>query len=53
MARPGDRVVHIEDISRAFLTMLEAPRELVHDEAFNVGRQEDNVQVRHVAEMVL
>ena len=44
--------MHIEDISRAFLAMLEAPRELVHDEAFNVGRQEDNVQVRDIAEMV-
>ena len=44
--------MHIEDISRAFLAMLEAPRELVHDEAFNVGRAEDNVQVRHIAEMV-
>jgi len=44
--------VHIEDISRAFLAMLEAPREKVHDEAFNVGREEDNVQVRDIAEMV-
>jgi nucleoside-diphosphate-sugar epimerase len=44
--------VHVEDISRAFLAMLEAPRELVHDEAFNVGRQEDNMQVRGIAEMV-
>jgi nucleoside-diphosphate-sugar epimerase len=49
---PWRPLVHIEDISRAFLAMLEAPRELVHDEAFNVGRQEDNVQVRNVAEMV-
>ena len=32
--------------------MLEAPRELVHDEAFNVGRPQDNVQVRDIAEMV-
>jgi len=32
--------------------MLEAPRELVHDEAFNVGRAEDNVQVRDIAELV-
>ena len=32
--------------------MLEAPRDLVHDEAFNVGRPEDNVQVRDIAEMV-
>ena len=44
--------MHVEDISRSFLAMLEAPRELVHDEAFNVGRAEDNVQVREIAELV-
>jgi nucleoside-diphosphate-sugar epimerase len=49
---PWRPLVHIEDISRAFLAVLEAPRELVHDQAFNVGRQEDNVQIRDVAEMV-
>ena len=49
---PWRPLVHIEDISRAFLAMLEAPREKVHDEAFNVGRAEDNVQVRDIAEMV-
>ena len=49
---PWRPLVHIEDISRAFLAALEAPRELVHDEAFNVGRQEDNVQVREIADMV-
>jgi nucleoside-diphosphate-sugar epimerase len=49
---PWRPLVHIEDISRAFLVMMEAPRELVHNEAFNVGRPEDNVQVRAIAEMV-
>jgi nucleoside-diphosphate-sugar epimerase len=49
---PWRPLVHIEDISRAFLAMLEAPRELVHNEAFNVGRAVDNVQIRQVAEMV-
>jgi nucleoside-diphosphate-sugar epimerase len=49
---PWRPLVHIEDISRAFLAVLEAPRERVHDEAFNVGRAEDNVQIRDVAEMV-
>jgi nucleoside-diphosphate-sugar epimerase len=49
---PWRPLVHIEDISRAFLVMLEAPRELVHDEAFNVGRAQDNLQVRDIAEMV-
>jgi len=49
---PWRPLVHIEDICRAVLATLEAPRELVHDEAFNVGRPEDNVQVRDIAEMV-
>ena len=49
---PWRPLVHIEDISRAFLAMLEAPRELVHNEAFNVGRAHDNVQVRDIAELV-
>jgi nucleoside-diphosphate-sugar epimerase len=49
---PWRPLVHVEDICRAFLAMLEAPRELVHNEAFNVGRAEDNVQVRDIAELV-
>ena len=49
---PWRPLVHIEDISRAFLAVLEAPREVVHDQAFNVGRAEDNVQVRDIAELV-
>lgn len=49
---PWRPLVHIEDISRAFLAVLEAPRQLVHNEAFNVGRQSDNVQVRDIAQMV-
>jgi nucleoside-diphosphate-sugar epimerase len=49
---PWRPLVHIEDISRAFLAMLEAPREAIHNQAFNVGRTEDNVQIRDVAEMV-
>src|SRR5215475_9767453 len=49
---PWRPLVHVEDISRAFLAVLEAPRELVHDEAFNVGRPQDNVQVRDIADLV-
>jgi len=49
---PWRPLVHVEDICRAFLAALEAPRELVHNEAFNVGRAEDNVQVRDIAEIV-
>lgn len=49
---PWRPIVHIEDISRAFLAVLEAPRELIHNEAFNVGRNEDNYQIRDLAEIV-
>jgi len=49
---PWRPLVHIEDIARAFLAGLEAPREAVHDEAFNVGRNEENYRIREVADMV-
>ena len=49
---PWRPLVHIEDISRAFLAALEAPREAVHAEVFNVGRTEENFQIRQIAEMV-
>ena len=49
---PWRPIVHIEDISRAFIAVLEAPREVVHNEAFNVGRNEDNYQIREIAEIV-
>src|SRR5712692_7786221 len=49
---PWRPIVHIEDISRAFLAVLEAPRELIHNQAFNVGITEENHQVRDLAEIV-
>ena len=49
---PWRPLVHIEDISRAFLAALEADRERVHNQAFNVGRNEENYRVREVAEIV-
>jgi nucleoside-diphosphate-sugar epimerase len=49
---PWRPLVHVEDIAHAFLAALEAPRGVVHDEAFNVGRPDDNVQIRDIAEMV-
>jgi nucleoside-diphosphate-sugar epimerase len=45
-------IVHIEDISRAFLAVLEAPRETVHNEAFNIGFTDENYLVRDIAEIV-
>lgn len=49
---PWRPIVHIEDISRAFLAALHAPRALVHKQAFNVGRTEDNYRIRELAEIV-
>jgi nucleoside-diphosphate-sugar epimerase len=49
---PWRPLVHIEDISRAALAVLEAPRELIHDEAFNVGATAENYTIREVAEIV-
>jgi nucleoside-diphosphate-sugar epimerase len=49
---PWRPLVHAEDISRAFLAVLEADRDVVHDQAFNIGRDEDVVQIRDIAETV-
>ena len=49
---PWRPLVHVQDIAQAFLTCLEAPRELIHNQAFNVGRTEDNYRIRELAEIV-
>ena len=49
---PWRPLVHVQDISAAFIAVLEAPRDAVHNQAFNVGRTDQNYRVREVAEMV-
>jgi nucleoside-diphosphate-sugar epimerase len=49
---PWRPIVHIEDISRAFVAVLHADRNLVHNEAFNVARNEDNYRIRELADIV-
>jgi len=49
---PWRPLVHIEDISRAFLAVLHAPRELVHNEAFNVGASSENYRIREIAQII-
>ncbi len=49
---PWRPLVHVEDICRAALAALEAPREAVHNQAFNVGVDEENYQVKDLAEIV-
>jgi nucleoside-diphosphate-sugar epimerase len=45
-------IVHIEDISRAFVAILHAPREAVHNQVFNVGRTQENYRIRDLADIV-
>jgi nucleoside-diphosphate-sugar epimerase len=49
---PWRPVVHVGDIARAFAATIEAPRELVHAEAFNVGRTDENYRIAELAEIV-
>ncbi|WP_412068168.1 NAD-dependent epimerase/dehydratase family protein [Rubrivirga sp. IMCC43871] len=49
---PWRPLVHVEDVAHAALAAVEAPREAVHDQAFNVGREGENYQIRDVATLV-
>lgn len=49
---PWRPIVHIEDISRAFIAVLQATEERVCGRAFNVGSNEDNYRIRELAEIV-
>ncbi|CAH2598733.1 UDP-glucose 4-epimerase [Rhodovastum atsumiense] len=49
---PWRPIVHIEDISRAFIAGLSAPEESVFNEAFNVGQTAHNYRIREIAEVV-
>jgi nucleoside-diphosphate-sugar epimerase len=49
---PWRPIVHIQDIGRAFLAALAAPRKLVHNESFNIGQNDENYQIRELAELV-
>lgn len=49
---PWRPLVHIGDIIAAFAACLAAPREAIHDQAFNVGKQGENYRIRQVADFV-
>lgn len=49
---PWRPVVHVEDIARAFVTVLESPRERVHARPFNVGATSENYRIKELAEIV-
>ncbi|MEX2681143.1 MAG: NAD-dependent epimerase/dehydratase family protein [Candidatus Sigynarchaeota archaeon] len=45
--------VHVQDVCAAFLAMLEAPVDDIHDEVFNVGMDSENYPIRKIADMVI
>lgn len=49
---PWRPLVHVEDLARAYVAALEAPREAVHNQPFNIGRDDQNFRVRDIAELV-
>lgn len=49
---PWRPLVHVADMCRAFVAVLHAPRHLVHNEAFNVGRTAENYRIRELAHVV-
>lgn len=49
---PWRPIVHIEDISRAFIAALQAPQQKVFNQAFNIGRTDHNYQIRDIAKIV-
>jgi nucleoside-diphosphate-sugar epimerase len=51
--KPWRPVVHVRDVARAFLAVLDAPIALVHNQAFNVGANHLNHQIRELAEIAV
>ncbi len=49
---PWRPLVHVLDICEAVACTLDAPREVVHNQIFNVGDSDENYQVRDVAEII-
>jgi nucleoside-diphosphate-sugar epimerase len=49
---PWRPLVHVEDICQAIILALEAPREAVHNQIFNVGDEEQNYRIREIATIV-
>ena len=49
---PWRPLVHVRDIAQAIGCVLEAPRNVVHNQIFNVGSNSENYQVRQIAEII-
>lgn len=49
---PWRPLVHVRDICKAVRCVLEAPRDAIHNQVFNVGDTSQNYRVREIAEIV-
>jgi nucleoside-diphosphate-sugar epimerase len=49
---PWRPIVHIRDIAAAIISVLDAPREVVHNQTFNVGQTKENYRIRALADIV-
>ncbi len=49
---PWRPLVHVQDIGRAFIAMLDAPRDAIHNQVINVGSSDQNYMVRDLAAFV-
>jgi nucleoside-diphosphate-sugar epimerase len=49
---PWRPIVHIEDIARAFIAVLQAPNDRVFNQAYNVGQTNHNYRIRDLAQIV-
>jgi len=49
---PWRPLIHVEDVCNAFLLVLQAPIETIHNQVFHVGFDDENYQIRELAEIV-
>ena len=49
---PWRPLIHIQDICKAFIATLKAPKELIHNQIFNVGKNDDNYQIKDIADTI-
>lgn len=49
---PWRPLTHIQDIALSIIASLHAPRENIHGQSFNIGRNDANYQVRDIAKIV-
>mgnify|MGYP001566162025 CR=1 FL=1 len=49
---PWRPLVHVLDICQAMICAAKAPKEIIHNQVFNVGSNEGNYQVRDIAKVI-